>query len=489
MTKSSPRVLAISASILTLILTISLSQSLAQTKDKADQVPPETAQPSIAPSTTQIIKNFRIQALAPFSKDPINAQDETASNTSESGSNNGDPAGNTTGGGSQIGGKLSSRAISRDRNAPRRESLQAIKIVKHLNGLFGGFEQGAGFGFGMEATTADSIPGVEVYARAMGSLRLYRKAEVGAIVGSEKTKGEVWLSYLRRTQDNFFGIGPRTSQLLETNYSIERRSFNGVFSHKFTDKLDAGIYTSLSNTGSFRGEDDSNPPIDALFSGNPSVTNLTLFTPGLNSNAKLFSYGVFAELDMRNNERGLTKGGYFYGRLGSTNGLKNGNAFSDYGWTEAELDGRVYIPVLSDKTSVALRAYTDLKGPKGGSQIPFYDLSWLGGRTFLRGFENYRFRGNNLLLLSGEVRQTVYPRGEDKGLDLIVFTDGGQVWGDNRSKINPLIVANDDFKSANWRIGAGGGFQYRVNKSTAFRFEIGASNEKTRAYFSLSRGF
>ena len=34
-----------------------------------------------------------------------------------------------------------------------------------------------------------------------------------------------------------------------------------------------------------------------------------------------------------------------------------------------------------------------------------------------------------------------------RGLDLIVFGDVGQVWGDNRSGIDPTILRNDDFDS------------------------------------------
>jgi hypothetical protein len=435
-----------------------------------------------------VLNNYAVRVPSEVTNYP---NDEKGAGETDSEGNN--PSGNTTNttGGvfPQLGGNLGDRAFSRDRNAPRRQNLNALKIVKHINGLIGGFEQGAGFGFGIEFTTADSIPGIELFARAMASLRFYRQGELGAIIGNEKTRGEVWFNYIRRTRDNFFGIGPRTSQLLETNFSVESRSYNAVFSHKFTDKLDAGIYARVSNTDSFEGVDDNEPSIESLFSGNPLVADLTRYLPGLNTNAKLFSYGVFAELDLRNNESGLTKGGYFYGRLSSTDGLKNGNQFSDFGWTEAEIDGRVYVPIFSNKTSIALRAYADLKDPKRGSQIPFYELSWIGGRSYLRGFQNYRFRGNNALIFAGEFRQTVYPQEETKGIDVFIFTDGGQVWGDNRSKTNPAILANDNFNDSNWRIGAGGGVQYRLNKSTAFRVEVGASNERTMVYFSLSRGF
>jgi hypothetical protein len=389
--------------------------------------------------------------------------------------------------------QLSDRSFSRDRNAPRRDNLNAIKIIDHVNGLLGGFEQGAGFGFGIEVTTASGkeLKGFEVYGRGLVSTRLYRKAEVGARVGNDNTRGEVWFGYLRRTRDNFFNLGPLSPETPETNYSIEQRSYNGLFAQKFMERSEVGVYAQVRNTGSFRGEDDKDLPIDTLFSGNPAVAPVTRFLPGLNLNTKLFSYGVFTEIDLRDNEKGLVKGGYFYGRLGSVDGLDNNAAFTDYGWIELELDGRAYIPVFSDRTSLALRAYADLKEPKRGSQIPFYDLSYYGGRSYGRGFDTYRFRANNAVVFSGEVRQTVWAQNDEntKGVDIFAFVDVGQVWGDNRSKLNPAILLNDKYDSRNYRTGFGGGVQYRMSKNLAFRLEVGATNETTKIYFSQRPGF
>ena len=388
---------------------------------------------------------------------------------------------------------LSGRAFSRERNAPQQFSATAIKLADHVNALVGGFDQGAGFGFGMEVTTAKGpdLKGFEFYARAMGSTKLYRSGEFGVRVGNNNTRGEIWFNYTRRTRDNFFGFGSLNPKTAETNFDTERRSYNGLFAQKFARNFEAGLYGAFSSTGSFVGEDDKDIPINTLFSGNPNVTPVTSFLPGFQQNVRLVSYGAFAELDLRNNERGLTRGGYFYGRFGGVDAVDTDNAFSDFGWVETELDGRVYIPVLSNKTSLALRGYAVLREPKGGSQIPFYEQAFFGGRAFGRGFRGYRFRGNNSVLFSGEVRQTVWSMNDEntKGLDLIVFTDVGQVWGDNRSSVNPTILVNDDFDSRNYRTGFGGGIQYRINKSFAFRLEIGASNERILNYISLRPGF
>jgi outer membrane protein assembly factor BamA len=93
------------------------------------------------------------------------------------------------------------------------------------------------------------------------------------------------------------------------------------------------------------------------------------------------------------------------------------------------------------------------------------------------------------MLFSVEPRRTVWKRSETKGMDIFGFGDAGQVWGDNRSATNPQILANDVTASQNWRFGIGGGVQYRMSKSMAFRIDIAHSNESNRVYLSLTRGF
>lgn len=387
---------------------------------------------------------------------------------------------------------LTSRVKALNRNAPLRDSWNTIDISKYFRGVVGGFEQGAQIGLGVQLTTADKFRFVELRLTALTSANLYRRFEGEAYfprVFDENTHADVWFDYLRRTKDKFFGIGSLIPNTSQTNFDLEQRSYNASVYHDFDERLQVGGYFSLSNSATYRGQKDSDIPIDTLFSGDPNTVPVTQWAPGLLTNAKIISYGGFAEYDLRNNSSGLTKGAYFYGRVGSADGLKHEPAFSDYGWLEAELDARGYIPLGSDKTSLAVRGYASLKDPRGGSQIPFYDLSFVGGRMYVRGFQNYRFRGNNSALGSAELRQTVWTQSEDRGLDVFGFGDAGQVWGDNRSKTDPTILRNQDFDSSNWRASVGGGVQYRYSRGFAGRVEIGHSHERNLIYFSITRGF
>jgi hemolysin activation/secretion protein len=136
-----------------------------------------------------------------------------------------------------------------------------------------------------------------------------------------------------------------------------------------------------------------------------------------------------------------------------------------------------------------LRSKGQLKQTKGGSQIPFYDLSYLGGRDYVRGYDVYRFRGNNVFILSAEIRRTVYKKTDHRGIDIFALADAGQVWGDSRSTTDPAILANQQFRSTNWRTGVGGGLDYRHSRTMAARVEVARSNEGVQIYASMSRGF
>ncbi|HEU4390310.1 MAG TPA: BamA/TamA family outer membrane protein [Blastocatellia bacterium] len=397
--------------------------------------------------------------------------------------------------GSQKGGLsgFASRVKNFDRNGPRRDHWSTINLgTKYVNAVLEGFDQGAVLGFGIQATTADLIPYVEFRATAITSPNFFRRVEGEAYIPrvfDTKTHADIWFDYIRRTKDNFFGIGPRIPNTSQTNVDLEQRIYAGLVAHDFTDRVQVGGYVSVSNASTYRGQRDSDIPIDVLFSGDPNVVPVTKWAPGLLSNAKIVWYGGFALYDARDHSHGLTKGAYFYGRMGSADGLDNKNAFSDYGWLEGEIDGRGYLPLGSDKTSLAVRVYANLKDPKGGSQIPFYNQSFLGGRNYVRGYKNFRYRGDSLLMGSVELRQTVWAQKEDRGLDVFGFGDAGQVWGDNRSQTDPAVLANKDFSSSNWRAGIGGGFQYRYSKAFAGRIDVGHSHERTLIYFSISRGF
>ena len=101
---------------------------------------------------------------------------------------------------------------------------------------------------------------------------------------------------------------------------------------------------------------------------------------------------------------------------------------------------------------------------------PFYLLPTLGGSRSLRGYEDYRFRDRNLLLLNAEYRWRVFG-----ALDGAIFYDGG--------KVEPRFR---DLDITHLKSSYGLGFRFHSGDTTVFRLDIGRSREGTRVLVSLS---
>src|SRR5688572_10943143 len=101
------------------------------------------------------------------------------------------------------------------REAPLREHLTAIGFrnkdigIKYVRGIVGGFAQGSGIAGGVQFTSADTIPYLELRAAALTSTGLDRRFDLEGLfnIGSSRNHADVWFSYMQREND-FFGIGP-----------------------------------------------------------------------------------------------------------------------------------------------------------------------------------------------------------------------------------------------------------------------------------------
>jgi len=375
------------------------------------------------------------------------------------------------------------------RSVPTREKIIALG-TGYVRGLFGGMEQGAGINGGVQFTSKEIIPNLELRANLIGSSRLDRRVDFEALiphVGSSRNHIDAWYSYLDR-DTKYFGIGPRLGRATLTDFTVEQRSTQISFTRDLATHLQGGVYSQVIDVRATTGRRTRNPAIENFFSGN-SDAPASEWAPGLFSTSLILSNGGYVLYDARNNLEGLTKGFYFLTRAATYDGFDRANAFSDYGWNEAEVDIRGYIPLKSPRTSLALRSRGQLKNPKGGSQIPFYDLSWVGGREYVRGYNSYRFRANNMLMYSAELRQTLIEKSPTRGIDAIAFADTGQVWGDARSLTDPAVLLNRHLDRSNWHSGVGFAVQYRHTPKLAARIDVSHSNEGYFVYMSVTRGF
>ena len=188
------------------------------------------------------------------------------------------------------------------REVPLRETLTAIPLgTVYARALVGGFDQGAGIGGGVQLTSANAIPVVELRAAALTSTQRYQRFDLEAFmpnIGGGRNHADVWFSHLQRETD-FFGIGPDTSLDLETQFAIVQRSYQGSLYRDVADHLQAGVYAQF-------------------MSADTSLGSSAIVTfPGVVSNAQIMSYGGFVAYDTRNNAIGLTSGLDLYARVAS----------------------------------------------------------------------------------------------------------------------------------------------------------------------------
>jgi hypothetical protein len=347
-------------------------------------------------------------------------------------------------------------AASTCRQVPLRETLTAINVgTPYAHAIVGGFEQGSGIDGGVQLTSARAIPAVEFRAAALGSTHNDRRFDLEAFlpsVGSSRNHADIWFTQLHRRTD-FYGIGPDTSDDLKTEFTVDRRSYQGsLYRDLLGDCVQGGFYAQVMGTRGVLGT--------------------------TRTDSQILTYGTFLSYDTRDNSIGLTRGVNLFGRVASADSVGRLNGEGKYGWMEAELDARAHVPLGSSRTSLLLRTRGQVKSPSAnGKTIPYYDLSWLGGRQDLRGYDSYRFRDHNVALISSELQQTVYAMTPTRGIDGFASADSGQVWG------------TKPFDRRNWESGFGGGIQYRHSRSIAARIEWGRSLERIAFYASASRGF
>src|SRR4030095_12302182 len=168
-------------------------------------------------------------------------------------------------------------------------------------------------GGGVQLTSADVLPSFELRATALTSSRFYRRFDLEGYlpnIGGSRNPADVWFSYVRRETD-FFGIGPRISRDLKTNFATEQRSYQGSLYRDLADHLQGGVYTQVTNSHSSQGKITTDTPIDESFSSTRDQP-FAPWIPGFLSNAKILSYGGFLEYDSRDNKVGLSPSAHTY---------------------------------------------------------------------------------------------------------------------------------------------------------------------------------
>jgi outer membrane protein insertion porin family len=160
------------------------------------------------------------------------------------------------------------------------------------------------------------------------------------------------------------------------------------------------------------------------------------------------------------------------------------------GFTKGNIDLRFYYPLDGKK-----RDLTDLKQPKSifasrlllgtsTGNIGFSEQYFMGGADNLRGYNDDRFWGNNLFLLSSELR---IPLDRKSGtLSGVFFVDIGDAWGANGFN-RENIVGFEQHGNFSPRVGLGIGVRVKTPVGPV-RLDYGIG-ETNRTHFSIGQAF
>jgi Omp85 superfamily domain len=262
------------------------------------------------------------------------------------------------------------------------------------------------------------------------------------------------------TQVGFYGIGSETSLSNRLNYAFEQPYGGARMTLWPTRRL------FMMRGGVDMSRWSLQDPI-----GRPPAVQ-TVYTPatlpGLGAVTTYRHTEGTVGIDSRLSD-GYARRGGFYGVTAHDYTDTN----SRFGFRQIDYEAIQHIPILRETWVVSLRGVASTTSHKDGQQIPFFALPSLGGGSNLRGFQSWRFRDQNSLLLQAEWRIMV-----NRFFDAAVFYDAGKV---------AARRADLDFNGL--RSDYGFGARFHSPFATVFRIDVARSREGTRLVFATSPVF
>jgi len=262
------------------------------------------------------------------------------------------------------------------------------------------------------------------------------------------------------TQVGFYGLGPNTSVDDRTNYGFKQGHGSALLTVWPTRQLlmlrggfGLARWSPESASGTF-------PPIDSAY------TPATL--PGLGATITYAHSQGTVGLDWRPAEGYARRGGFY-----AVTAHDYHDRDDRFGYREVDYELVQHFPILRESWVISLRGVAETTFRRDGQEVPYFQLPHLGGGSTLRGFESWRFRDRNKLLLQGEWRIMV-----NRFMDTAVFYDAGKVAG------RPSDLGFDDLQHD-----YGFGARFHTPFLTAFRAEVARSREGTRLVFSTTPVF
>lgn len=261
----------------------------------------------------------------------------------------------------------------------------------------------------------------------------------------------------------FFGIGANSLESNESNYTLRQVGGQLKVGRRLLPELIASLTERLRYVTIRPGAVDSLPFLKDTFTD----------VPGENGSF-VWAHRLALTYDTRNSQVTPTHGAFgqvFFEVADEAIGSEA--SFVRYG-----LEGRFLWPHLGERLVMTVRGIVERVD---GSNVPFYELSDLGGDDTLRGFGENRFLDEGRLLFNAEERIKVYNINYGNirtDIELAVFTDIGRVFHNFK-----------DLGSGKIQAVVGGGIRFLAASQIVAKIDVGVGSEGVAIFTGLDYPF
>ena len=264
------------------------------------------------------------------------------------------------------------------------------------------------------------------------------------------------LRYRDLPDETFFGLGPDSRRDDRAQFRLKESLFEVAAGYQLTQRIAWTVKSGLLQNDARPGKVDALTETPDLFGEEGGVDYLRFETTLL--------------LDYRDELETPHKGGMF---AVSWLNYRDTSEIGQFSFRRWALDSRAFLPLGTRQRVLALRAVLVNSSTANGNRIPFFMQPTLGGSRTLRGYDSYRFRGEDAMLYQLEYRWEA-----NTAIELALFLDAGTVSDPGGS------LSFDDLKT-DWGVG----FRLKALRSVLFRFDLAWSNETSKTVVRVNAVF
>jgi outer membrane protein assembly factor BamA len=261
----------------------------------------------------------------------------------------------------------------------------------------------------------------------------------------------------------FFGIGADSLEQNETNYTLRQVGGELRFGRRLKPELIASLTERIRYVTIRRGAVDALPFLQDAFTGVPGEDG-----------SFVWAHRLALTYDSRDSDITPTRGRYGQIFLEvADEAIGSQASFVRYG-----LEGRLLWPHWGERLVTAVRGLVERVD---GSDVPFFELSDLGGDDTLRGFGENRFLDEGRILVNAEERIKVYRinYGDVRtDIELAVFAEAGRVF-----------KSFSDLGSGKIQAVIGGGIRFIAAAQIVAKVDIGVGSEGMAIFTGLDYPF